>query len=107
MAMLKANFPNMESSTITESLDKNRRRYVIESIFSGIDSFASITHSYHCFTGHTASKVGGATISLETLQQQFVSMFNEFNTETKFQNKCRLLLDLFKLQIIFAGMIYD
>jgi hypothetical protein len=34
-------------------------------------------------------------------------MFNSFTKEVNFESKCRLLLDLFKLQIVFAGISYD
>ena len=44
--------------------------------------------------------------SMESFKSQFVSMFNQFTNETNFENKCRLLLDLFKLQIVFAGVSY-
>jgi hypothetical protein len=44
--------------------------------------------------------------SRESFKTQFVSMFKEFTEEVNFENKCRLLLDLFKLQIIFVGISY-
>jgi hypothetical protein len=34
-------------------------------------------------------------------------MYNQFTQEANFENKCRLLLDLYKLQILFAGIYYD
>jgi len=34
-------------------------------------------------------------------------MFNNIAAEGNFEIKCRLLLDLFKLQIVFAGVSYD
>ena len=33
----------------------------------------------------------------------FISTFNNFVEETNFENKCRLLLDLFKLQTVFGN----
>ena len=39
--------------------------------------------------------------------EEFRSMFKKFELEENFEEKCRLLLDLFKLQIVFAGMSYD
>jgi hypothetical protein len=46
-------------------------------------------------------------LSLASLQEQFVSKYDEFLTETDFVKRCRLLLDLFKLQIVFAGFVYE
>jgi hypothetical protein len=46
-------------------------------------------------------------ISTMSLKKQFLSWFHEFEIETSFEKKCRLLLDLFKLQIVFAGVLYD
>ena len=40
---------------------------------------------------------------MQSLRDRFLSLYPEFVAETKFENKCRLLLDLFKLQIVFAG----
>jgi hypothetical protein len=45
--------------------------------------------------------------SRESFKTQFISMFNEFTKEANFENKCRLLLDLFKLQMVFASISYD
>jgi hypothetical protein len=45
--------------------------------------------------------------SKQTFKTQFFSTFNEFVEEANFERKCRLLLDLFKLQIVFAGMSYS
>jgi len=44
---------------------------------------------------------------MQSLRDRFLSLYREFVAETKFENKCRLLLDLFKLQIVFAGAFYD
>jgi hypothetical protein len=34
-------------------------------------------------------------------------VFRDFDGEILFESKCRLLLDLFKLQIVFAAASYD
>ena len=39
--------------------------------------------------------------------EKFKSTFQTFELEENFEEKCRLLLDLFKLQIVFAGISYD
>jgi hypothetical protein len=47
---------------------------------------------------------------VQTIQASMVKSvgsFNKFTLEKNFEKKCRLLLDLFKLQIVFAGVFYD
>ncbi len=81
--------------------------YASESIFSGVDSYCSITRAYKMFVGARESRVEWSTIAVMSLKRQFASVFDEFDRETNFEDKCRLLLDLFKLQIVFAGVSYD
>lgn len=38
-----------------------------------------------------------------TYKDEFMSRYHTFLAQTDFETKCRLLLDLFKLQIVFAG----
>lgn len=82
-------------------------RYSSESTFSGIESFCSVYGTYRILNGATESKIRWDTVSLQSLKGLFVSAFNEFCVETDFVTRCRLLLDLFKMQIVFAGMFYD
>jgi hypothetical protein len=58
--------------------------------------------------GATGSNVKwGMITSWESFKARFISMFDEFTAEVNFENKRRLLLDLFKLQIVFAGVSYE
>jgi len=82
-------------------------RYSGESIFSGIDSFCSVSAAYRVVDGATNSEVEWSKISMSSLKELFVFTFHKFNAETNFEKKCRLLLDLFKIQIVFAGVFYD
>jgi hypothetical protein len=82
--------------------------YACESILSGVDSFWNLNTAYRRLEGATDSKVGwGMISSRESFKTPFVSMFSRFTGEVNFENKCRLLLDLFKLQIAFAGISYN
>lgn len=85
----------------------NRVEYEIESIFSGINFFSSTTHAYRVLVGSVGSRIDWNDISLPLFRDQYVTMFREFETEANPENKCRVLLDLYKLQIVFAGMLYD
>ena|SRR5215472_8279491 len=80
--------------------------YVSESIFSGIDSFMSVVQAYGCLVGTTGSEIDWDEVSATSLKQQFVRIFDQYTRETVFERKCRLLLDLFKLQMVFAGVSY-
>lgn len=89
------------------AIDLNELKYSSESIFSGIDSFCSVNAAYRVLVGATNSKVECDMVSMDSLINKFIYMFREFIVETNFENKCRLLLDLFKIQIVFAGVFYD
>lgn len=87
--------------------DFNELKYSIESIFSGIELFTSVNAEYSVLVGATSSQIKWGTASMVSLEDLFLSMFHEFTAETNFEKKCRLLLDLFKIQIVFAGVFYD
>lgn len=82
--------------------------YTCESVLSGVDSFWSLSSAYNRLDGATGSSVEWGMISSEeSFKTHFVSMFKRFVEEAQFESKCRLLLDLFKLQIVFAGISYN
>jgi hypothetical protein len=80
--------------------------YVSESIFSGIESYCSLTRAYSVLVAATESKIEWNAVSSTSISGQFVSTFDAFDREGSFERKCRLLLDLFKIQIIWAAMSY-
>jgi hypothetical protein len=77
------------------------------SVFSGIGSFTSLSQAYRSTKGATRSTLPQRVTSRAALKEEFTAMYREFAGETNFEKRCRLLLDLFKLQIIFVGMTYD
>jgi hypothetical protein len=85
----------------------NIRNYVCESVFAGIESFEYVRDDYGGLDGACGSKISWETVLPLPFKERFLAMFNEFSAETNFEDKCRLLLDLFKLQIVFAGICYD
>jgi hypothetical protein len=87
--------------------EPNKLTYVCESILWGIESFMSLTRAYKVLAGAADTKIEWGAISMPSLKERFFATFQEFVAETDFENKCRILLDLFKLQIVFAGMLYD
>ena len=95
-------------SASADPFNKYDLDYACESIRSGVDSFCSLSVSYKMLDGATNSRVEwGMISSRDSFKTQFVSMFNKFTKEVNFEKKCRLLLDLFKLEIVFAGISYN
>jgi hypothetical protein len=91
-----------------DPFNKYDLRYACDSVHSGVDSFCSLNATYRILVGATGSKVElGMVSSRESFKEKFISMFDEFTQEVNFENKCRLLLDLFKLQMAFAAVSYD
>jgi hypothetical protein len=95
-------------SASADPFNKYDLEYACGSIRSGVDSFCVLSAAYRQIDATTDSAVEwGMISSRESFQTQFISMFNKFTEEVNFQSKCRLLLDLFKLQIAFAGISYS
>jgi hypothetical protein len=81
--------------------------YMIDKILINIESFRTVLHTYSVLVGSSKSRIDWGTVGVQSIRDLFLSLYPKFVTETKFENKCRLLLDLFKLQIVFAGAFYD
>ena len=81
--------------------------YTIDKVLFNIDSFRTVIHSYGILVGATRSTIDWKVINVQSLKDEFISIYDAFVAETNFESKCRLLLDLVKLQIVFAGAFYD
>jgi hypothetical protein len=84
--------------------------YVCDSILGGVESFRWVADRYQGLIGAIHTKSGWESVSgtsATSFNEKFFAMFEEFAAEPNFENKCRLLLDLFKLQILFSGISYD
>lgn len=96
-------FGDLENAN-TAPFNKYDMEFVCDSIRSGIDSFWVLNAGYRILVGSTGSNIKwGIASSWDLFRKQFLSMFDQFAAESNFENKCRLLLDLFKLQIVFLG----
>jgi hypothetical protein len=92
-------------SASTDPFNKYDLDYTCGSIRSGVPSFCLLGDRYRLMDNATGSGVEwGMISSRESFEKQFISMFDKFTEEVHFEGKCRLLLDLFKLQIVFAGI---
>ena len=85
---------------------QEKARYVCESVFSGVDSFDSVSSAYDLLRGARSSTLAPGAKSIDSLKEEFALKYAEFIEEKDFEKRCRLLLDLFKLQIVFAGLSY-
>ena len=90
-----------------DSVNDHSLQYWGDSVFSGMDSFTGLCSAYRTTAGQTRSKLPQRVTSRAALKEEFTAMYREFAGENNFEKRCRLLLDLFKLQIIFVGMTYD
>lgn len=99
-------FNYLQTSTANLQSDLELR-YTMETVFNGVDSFCSVSAAYRILVGATSSTISWDEVSVPTFNEQFTSKFHEFTAESKFEKQCRLLLDLFKLEIVLAGLLYD
>ena len=81
--------------------------YVLDRILFNIESFRVVMHSYCVLVGSTSTTIDWKAMNLATFKDEFTSTYEAFVKETNFESKCRLLLDLVKLQLVFAGAFYD
>jgi hypothetical protein len=81
--------------------------YMIDKILFHVDSLRIVMHTYGVLVGSTRTTVDWNAISVQSLRDRLQSLYSEFIAETKFEDKCRLLLDLSKLQLVYAGAFYD
>jgi hypothetical protein len=87
--------------------NEHDREYACETILSGVDCFVRLSPAARSLRGDTKSRIEwGAVSSRETFKSQFFALFDEFVAEREFEKKFRLLLDLFKLALVFVGFCY-
>jgi len=109
---LTVEFSSYLRRTTTASPDDEKliREYVCDSVFGGIESFRWVAFRYRGLNRATSTKIGWKSLSgtvSSSFNEEFFIMFDEFLAESSFEHRCRLLLDLFKLQIMFAGISYE
>jgi len=81
--------------------------YMCETIFSGISSFCTITETYNSMKEARPSQLSSGVWSLELLTSEIERSFARFLDESDFCERCRLILDVFKLQMMLAGLVYQ
>jgi hypothetical protein len=90
-----------------EGRDQADLRYVSDSIYSGLESFRRVNDAYNVLHGSRRSDIDWKTVHVATIQDEFKVRFEKFEREQAFEERCRLLLDMFKLQLVFAAVSYQ
>jgi hypothetical protein len=82
-------------------------KYAIDTIISAVEFFTDVHQVYSALADRIDSAVNWDEISRSTLKEKFNLMFEQFKGEPVFEKKCRILLDLFRLQLVFAAFYFD
>jgi hypothetical protein len=90
-----------------QMFDDFELRYAIDTIISTIEFFTEVHQAYSVLADRIESTLNWNEISPVTFREKFKVTFDEFQAESVFERKCRILLDLFRLQLVFAGFYYD
>jgi hypothetical protein len=80
--------------------------YQCESTVSAVDLIWDVAPLCRLTGEDEKRAVLQGTLSSEPIREQFFTLYQEFSSATGFEERCRLLADLFRLQIIFAGLLY-
>jgi hypothetical protein len=80
--------------------------YANHSTFASVESFMLMSQAYRMLPEPKESTLVWGDASIESLKKVFSAKYREFRAEVNPEHRCRLLLDLFKLQIVFAGVSY-
>ena len=81
--------------------------YVSRSIWAGLDFYDELAHTYRGLEGAVESTLDWKNFSATKLKSDSLSLFAEFEREAVFERKMRLLLDLYKLQIVFVAIFFE
>ncbi len=81
--------------------------YEVSGLLCHVDTFLSLVGLYGILTGSKPSMIDWSAVTASSLKDRYLSAYQEFIDETHFVKKLRLLLDLYKLQLVYAGMFYD
>ena len=87
------------------SADTEIVRYAAESVFACVDTFVSLNSSFTM----SATKAGAShweIVPPASLREHFIETYRSFENETEFLNRCGLLLDLFRLELILSTLAY-
>jgi hypothetical protein len=105
---LPMEFREEVQGAVTDPFNRFDLSYNCESILWAIDSFVKAGTAYRKLNTAPGTKiVWGAITSRDSFKGVYLPVFDRFLRELDFETRYRLLLDLYRLQIIFAAISYD
>lgn len=81
--------------------------YMVDKILIHVDWFRDMIHLYGILVGSAGSTVNWNNGTAGSIEKEFLKLYDELLAQRDFLKRFRLLLDLYKLQIVYAGMFYD
>jgi hypothetical protein len=90
-----------------EQMSDRDKRYTSDSVFSGVDSFCIVNSAYSVLVGAEKSTLRWHECAYETLESVFQDLYRKLLEEEDFTRQCRIVLDLFRIQIVVAVVSYD
>lgn len=90
-----------------EQMSDYDKQYRSDSIFAGVDSFCIVNSAYAVLAGAEKSKLQWQELPYDRLESFFQDLYRRFLGEEDFMTRCRMALDLFKIQIVVAAANYD
>lgn len=85
----------------------NNMTYMVDTILIHVDSFGDMVHLYGILRGSASSTVNWDAVTAGSIKKEFLTLYDEFLVQRDFLRKFRILLDLYKLQIVYAGIFFD
>ena len=90
----------------TDSLDRYEADENSETLFVAFDAFRHTYWAYDVLIGRVASNIDWGDISVPSLRKLIILTYERFDVESNFLKKCRFLLNLYKVELVFAGLMY-
>lgn len=81
-------------------------RYHLDTIISGIEWFVVLSDTYGCLTIHKPSQLDWKHLDERALLEKVDEMMKTLLAASAFSDKCRALLDLYKVELTLVGILY-
>ncbi len=95
----------LQQTHVDESY-RSDTEYNCNSLFAVVDTFTQVSSDYYCLIGSETSNIDWGDISVSSIKKLIDLTYKRFESEPVFLKKCRYLLDLYKMGLVFAGLVY-
>ncbi len=75
-------------------------------LFANVDTFIRVCDDYSIIKSAIDSQIEWGEITTKSVKQLIDQTYDRFEAECDFHMKVRYLLDLFKMSLVFAGLVY-